>query len=189
MQYYKTTSIPVCIFFEFLETEDYSLLVKSKSKKKLTDKKKQKIDEAFKNIFYEYCFLTQNTSLFDYYKNQIALEEMQIRESLALNILENYNNTGLIDVLMILNNLGFPISKEKDIEKQIESTIIKIKHLRNKINLKRIKINKKKPKTTKLNIEEEAIEIETALKMNYPIDTQTCTLKRWCALINKIKSK
>ena len=189
MKYYKDLKIPVENFYSFMETSNYKFLLKKKSK--LNNKQKEKLDNVFTDIFYKYCELIGDLTVFDSFKKEIYLEFLSIKINLINQILLMFKDHGNPEILSTLNELGVNFNLEKPIEPQVKRAIRKVKGLKNRYN---IFVLKNKPK--KLNeekkiytLEEQALDIEISLKLKYPIDIATLSLGKWASMIKKIKTR
>jgi len=186
MKYYKNSSIPVDRFFGFLETRNHKLLLKKKKKLNLGDK--LLLDKVFTDIFYEYCYLSQDDTLLKSFKEEIKKDFLTGQINCLTQVLDLYSAHGEIQVLELLPELGVPFNAQKEIEPQVKKAISKIKGLRNKFNLINSK-KKKEDKDSDYNLEEQAANIEIALELKYSIDTSEIKLSKWVALIKLIKQR
>jgi hypothetical protein len=101
-------------------------------------------------------------------------------------ILKNYEEFGEVEVLEILNGVGFKFDILGDIEKQIVGVLTGLKRLKTKIALFKINHDKKFNKKNRDikedftdNLDEEAISLELALKISYSIDTKKTSVSKW----------
>jgi hypothetical protein len=189
MEYYKNSKIPVENFYGYISEKKYSyLLIK---KKKLSKKNKKTLDLAFRNIFYEHCYLTGDSTLFDEFKKEIYLEYIQGKINSITKILDLYEQTEDSSVLELLTSLEIPFTLDKPIEPQVKRAIRKVKGLRNRYNIfiAKMKIKNKNKSNQKYNVEEQALSIELSLKLKYPIDISTCRLSKWDSMLKLIKNQ
>lgn len=190
MNYYKNLKIPVENFYSFLETNNYKHLLKKKSK--LSNKQKEKLDLIFTDIFYAYCELIGDITVFDSVKKEIYIELLLAKINLINDILLIYEKHENSSILVLLNELGIDFDITKKIEPQIKRAIRKVKGLKNRYN---IFILKKKPKKDKeekkenYTIDQQALDIELSLDLKYQIDVSTLTLRKWGSMIKKIKTR
>ena len=190
MKYYTDCSIPVLSFYSFIYKQDYSsLLINPKRLFKLTKKEKEILDEAFQSIFYEYCYLSDDTSLFQAFKNEIIIETLKFYVTFGVRVLEIYNKTGDSQVLKLLEEIEIKFDLDADRDKEIENAIRKLKRIKNKINI----VSAKSKKTVEsendsyAKLEADALALELALKLQYPIDTSVCKMSKWVSMIQRNK--
>lgn len=189
MKYYSSCKIPVENFFGFLSERDYSYLLTEI--KALSDKERDFLDEVFLNIFYEYCYLSNDSTLLTSFKKEIYIEYVQGKINAITKILELYEKFEDITILELLNGLDVPFNSSKKIEPQIKKAIRKVKGLRNRYNITISKDKNRKDKVGKkdFKIDEQALNIELALGLKYSIDISTCTLSKWVSMIKTVKNR
>jgi hypothetical protein len=192
MEFYKTCKVlPIFNFREAVNRNDLRYL--SKEFDELDDEEfKLGVEDTiaargiFKEIMYEYSALTANRSIIQSYMSQLKIEEAEFKYMIVEKILKNYEEFGEVEVLEILNGVGFKFDILGDIEKQIVGVLTGLKRLKTKIALFKINHDKKFNKKNRDikedftdNLDEEAISLELALKISYSIDTKKTSVSKW----------
>jgi hypothetical protein len=185
--YDSLSTITVYIFFKILETEDYTYLIKKREKflSKLSEVKKLKLQEVFKNIISEHAYKTNNFKLFNDIKKKLEYEFDLINA--VIKIFEKYEE---VEVLWVLDDMGFNFKNCDSIINELNKAIMRCKALKNKININKIKYNKANKKSSEepdYNMDAVALSLERALDMNYRLDIKKLSMLRWVNLINLSK--
>lgn len=151
-----------------------------------------------KEIMYEYSFLTENTSIIENYIKQAQIEKEEFKYNVTNKTLELYLEVNNVEILLLLNSLGWDFDSEKDVNIELEKIVSGMKKLKTRINVLKNKYeNKYKPDNTKKNnsnLEMEAILLAINLKLSYSIDTKKTSVSKWLnmikvsAMINKPKT-
>ncbi len=211
MEFHKTCkTLPIYNFNEVVKKEDLRYLIKDFDEYLEEDEKfklgVEHVIEArgiLKEIMYEYSALTGNKNLLLSYQAQIKIKEEEFRYMIAEKILANFAEFEDVEVLMVLNSINIPFHLELDIEAQVVSAIRYLKRLKTRISVMNINYDQKFKKNAKQklsgevidNLDQEAIELEIALKISYSIDTKKTSVSKWINMwnvasrINKPKTK
>ena len=193
--YNNCSEIPVFNFYEIVNTNDYRYLIckyKADSKLKISNNKKVKLQNLFKDIVIEYLELTNNLKAVNNAAKKWLVAKLKFKSSTASSILEIYSVNNDIEALKLLNDLGFTIDVEKDINEQISIIIRDIKAIKNKINIFSSQLKnseKNENEDVKINLDLDAWNLEQALDLKYMIDIKTTTLSRWVNMWNSVKRK
>jgi hypothetical protein len=197
--YDSLATITVYIFFEILDTEDYTYLIKKREKFidkenpdiiNISEVKKLELQNVFKNIVSEHAQKTHNFKLFNDIKKKIYISRLEYEFDLISAIVKIFENYEEIEVLFVLDSIGFNFENSDSIESELKKAIIHCKALKNKININKIKYNKANKKSDEdkdYNIDAVALSLERALDMNYKLDIRKLSMLRWVNLINLSK--
>jgi hypothetical protein len=211
MEFHKTCkTLPIYSFNEIIKNGDLKYLIKNFDEyTEEEDEFKFGVEDVieargiFKEIMYEYSALTGNRNLLLSYQAQIKIAEEEFRYMIAEKILSNFAEFEDVEVLMVLNGVNIPFYLELDIEAQVVSAIRYLKRLKTRISVMKINYDQKFKKNAKQklsgevidNLDQEAIELELALKISYSIDTKKTSVSKWINMwnvanrINKPKTK
>lgn len=198
MEFYKSCkSLSIYSFNEILKAGDLRFLIKEydeyrEEEFKLVGADLEEATELFKNIVYEYSELTINRSLLSNFGSQINITKEEFRYNLTEKILNFYTESNDLDILNILNNIGWSIDISNDINNQIKYIVASMRKLRTKISILKIKYEEKFKNKTKDDkedvfidkLESDAIALEIALKISYPIDTKKTSVSKWVNMWN-----
>ena len=183
-------SITVYLFFKILDTEDYSYLIKKREKfvDKISELKKIELQNVFKNIITEYSLNTNNFKLFNDIKKKIYISKLEYEFNLLSAIIKIFEKYEEIEVLFVLDDIGYDFKNCDNIEKEVSKVIKKCKSLKNKININKIKYNNSNKtnsssKKENYNIDSIALSLERALDLKYKLDVKETTMLRWVNLI------
>lgn len=194
MKIYDTLdSITVYLFFKILDTEDYSYLIKKREKfvDKISELKIIELQNVFKNIITEYSLKTNNFKLFNDIKKKIYISKLEYEFSLLSSIIKIFEKYEEIEVLFVLDDIGYDFKNCNNIEKEVNKVVKKCKALKNKININKIKYNNSNKKSSKekqdYNIDSIALSLERALDLKYKLDVKETTMLRWINLIDLSK--
>lgn len=191
MKIYDTLdSITVYLFFKILDTEDYSYLIKKREKfvDKISELKKIELQNVFKNIITEYSLNTNNFKLFNDIKKKIYISKLEYEFNLLSSIIKIFEKYEEIEVLFVLDDIGYDFKNCDNIEKEVNKVVKKCKSLKNKININKIKYNNSNKqnadsKKENYNIDSIALSLERALDLKYKLDVKETTMLRWVNLI------
>lgn len=192
MEFYKNCkTLPIYSFNEILKDNDLRFLIKDYDEYNEEEIKLGGVDlveasEIFKSILYEYSELTLNRSLMLNYNSQINITKEEFRYSLTEKILNFYTETEDLNVLNMLNNLDWKLDLNLSIEDQVKNIVNNMRKLKTKISILKLK-HEEKFKTKKVEdkkeyvdkLESEAIALEIALKIAYPIDLKKTSVSKW----------
>lgn len=189
-------TISVFNFFEIVSEKDLRYLIKGFDIEDndigdLSKYEKKILDEVFSNILYEYGDLSLDTSLKLNYKNRIFIAELEHRYKIAAIAFKIFLEHQLLEAVNILEQLNFNIDLSKELSPQIIKVENQLKGLKNRINIHKIKFNKKFEKKLgekKMNLDKEALILEKNLDLKYAIDTKTTMLAKWISMVNLSKT-
>lgn len=191
MKYYKTIhEITVSAFFKVMDTDDYSFMLKKKNNVVPNEKQIKILETTYAQILDEYNTRLSNKKDVRMAKEQVVIKRMNFKFITATELLELYSRFADEEILGLINELGFFIDIEGNIDKQILSLTKKLTGLKNKIKIKQSEFAKKykiettedeKPKVIHSdNLDEQATRIELFLELKYQIDVNKTKLIRWC---------
>src|SRR6478609_4865128 len=129
MEFFKTCKVlPIYNFNQVLLSNDLRFLTKEYDEFEGDDFKLGVEDTIaargiLKEIMYEYSALTANRNIIQNYLSQMKIEEFEFRYMIAEKILKNFEEFEQVEVLEILNGVGFRFDIKGDIEAQIVSTL------------------------------------------------------------------
>lgn len=203
MKFHKTCqTLPIYNFKELVKTNDLRfLLVKfnefDNEDLLLTKDQKRDLNNAYKDIVYEYSELTANNSIINNYKSTFIIKSSELRYNITIKILENYSEHSNVEVLLMLNKINWNFSLDKDINQQIEFITKSMRGLRTKIDLLKIKYKEKfesndvddDGKDISYNLDKESLLLELNLKLGYSINTKKTTVTRWVNMCNISKER
>lgn len=196
MEFYKSCrTLSIYNFDKIIETNNFCFLIKG------YDEYSNEIDrlcigeeiiakEIFKDILYEYSELTFNRDVLQNFNSQIYIEQDEFRLNAIKEVLRIYAINEDLEVLCILNNLGFNINIEGNIEEQIKSIITTVKRLNTKVNILKLKHSEKFNKKTnedtehKTSLESQCVHLEISLKLSYQIDTKITSVSKWISMFD-----
>jgi hypothetical protein len=189
----KLDEITVYLFYKIIETSDYSYLIKNRKKFKAEAESMQnELGRYFMDIIADYSVKTQNFKIFNDFKMQLYIKTIEFEYSLIKSILDLYEKNEDIEILYILDDIGFNFKECKNLESEIKKAISKCLSLKNKINISIIKQNQSNKKTDEkkeYNLDLIAFNLERALDLKYSINVKKTTMIRWINLINLSKKK
>ena len=192
MEFFKTCkTLPMYNFNEVLRTNDYRFL--SKTFDEFEDEEfKFGVEETiearglWRELLYEYSALTANRNIILNYQAQIKIVEQEFKYMIITKVLNNYAEFGFVEVLDILNNVeGVNFDIKGNIESQVVRLVSTAKRLKTGIAILKLKFEEKfkkrgyKDEEAIDNLDEEAIQLEVALKISYSIDTRKTSVSKW----------
>jgi hypothetical protein len=145
MEFFKTCKVlPIYNFNQVLLSNDLRFLTKEYDEFEGDDFKLGVEDTIaargiFKEIMYEYSALTANRNIIQNYMSRLKIEEAEFKYMIVEKILKNFEEFEEVEVLDILNGVGFKFDINGDIEAQIVKTITCLKRLKTQIAI--LKIN------------------------------------------------
>lgn len=181
---------------------DFRFLIKGykpdKGKQYSDLKSDPKLKAIFDNIVKEHNIYIADKSSLDKEKAMFELKELNLRYSITVQTLTLYKDTKSIEVLDLLNELGFSFNEFKPVGPQIDKVQEKLKGMRNLLNIKEIAFKKKYVKedvdeNRNINVIEgldsKALSLETNLGLGYKINIKKTSVIRWENLISKEELK
>lgn len=197
MKLYKScNTLPIRFFFRTLETKDFRNLVVGFDVENdslvLTDSQNEEFGEIFNEILNEYSVLTDNHNIRADYRKQILIVEWETEYAIVTESLKLYAQFEDNIFLGFIRKIGHEIDETKDINKQIEVLLKKMKGLKNKINIQKIKLEEKEKRTetkVKMDLDKDALYLERNLELKRSIDPDVTTVTQWLKLIEMNKEK
>lgn len=182
--YTSCSDIPIYNFFELIETKNFDLLYKKSGVggEKYDD---AKLSDIFSNILLEYHELTKNNEILREKKEKFDIELMEYRYNLTKELISMYLNTGIVDFVSLLNELGWSIDTEKNVIDQLNAIPNKLKGLKNQLNIKKINFVKRFKKQHEpspppnFNLQKQLINLEIGIPLSFKIDMFTDTMERF----------
>lgn len=163
----------------------------------LVDKDKkfdeEKASELWKEIYEEYCKLSDDTESLIYFSVYTELMYLETRYFIATTVIkrlvECIDMPKVVEVFIkVLGDWKYRINPKKPLNDEIEKIINNIKVSENKIRLKKDELDKLKKeggeKATSLI--SQVVNLEQALTRN-EIDPKKTSVEKWINLINKVK--
>jgi len=199
MKLYESCSEIPILYFSYITTNHKTEYI-IKDFEKLDEIKTQKflennqllIEDAIENLINEYEVIVFNEKQLKQYKEEAEIKVLQATFEIAILTLNSWDTYKNIEVLYILNDLGFNFDDKKDIQKQVDSFKIKARNMQNKINIKNVWYKKKydltleqskSVKSEKIgifkNLDSQALSLETNLELGYKINIKECSVVRW----------
>lgn len=194
VNYHKSCStLPIYNFYKILDTSDLRFLIVgyselNDSNVKITNDAKKLLD----SIIEEYLELTNNNEVILGLRLRMLIDEQEFERNILVKILDIYNDFKISDVLLLLNEFGFNIKIDEDLDVQIIEVTQRIKGLDNKIKINNIKYNarfKKDENKNKMNLEKEALILEMNLNLGREIDVYTTSVLKWINMLQISSSK
>lgn len=182
-------------FYKTIEEKDYKFLIKDYEKNyvfknkelELTEQEENILIDLFDKINKEITIKNLNSNVILNKRLELDIKYDELKYEVLKSILDLYETTGEVGVLSILNEYYIVFDENKDINTQIKFVINTIKHLKNKIKLKKIKYaNSNKSKNNNENIlksiRRRAVYLSLHLKLGSMIDIKKTTLTDWFIL-------
>lgn len=183
------SSLSIWSFYKIIDTEDVRYLIKNYDNDKdikLTEKRITELMSIWDEIVTEYGLLTVNAKVIKNYRLQFIIAELEFKYSTCINVLDIYANSGMIDVLLILNEFDFNINLLLNLEQQIDIVINKLKSLKNQIKIHKINYTRKYKKNVediKFNLDREALILQMNLDLKAGIDVKNTSVERWLNMV------
>lgn len=204
MEFHKTCrELSIYNFNEILKTNNLCFLLKeydeySEKQVVIIGSDLVMAKKIYKEIIYEYSELTFNKNVMLSYNFQINIEKEEFKYNLTEKILNNYSEFEDVNVLYLLNDLGWKFSDDYSylsIEEQLKIIIASMRKLKTKIDLLKVKYNAKFNNKQNINVNEEeivfidkldqeAISLELNLGLSYSIDTKKTSVSKWISMWN-----
>lgn len=182
-------------FYKTIEEKDYKFLIKDYEKNyvfknkelELTEQEENILIDLFDKINKEITIKNLNSNVILNKRLELDIKYDELKYEVLKSILDLYETTGEVGVLSILNEYYIVFDENKDINTQIKFVINTIKHLKNKIKLKKIKYaNSNKSKNNNENIlksiRRRVVYLSLHLKLGSMIDIKKTTLTDWFIL-------
>jgi hypothetical protein len=191
------STLPIYSFDKLIETLDYRYLIvdyfgdKSKYKKFNT---KGNGEEIFNIILKEYAIITSDVKQIKNLKHLFLITELEYKYNVTTRILKLYEKTESLEVLWVLEDIGWKLRRDIPYGHQIENITKLCIGLKNKIKIQKINYTKKyekkeKENKNKISLSKQAIYLQSNLELGYFLDTKTCSVETWNNLINLSEEK
>jgi len=160
-------------------------LIKDFYSKKLDGEKYKEYEnnEVLKNTFYsilsEYNEMTQNKKVIKSYKSQLRFDLIYLEYELCKSNLELYEATRDLEFLELLNDFNWGFDRTKNINEQLKKFITKLKRLKMKVQILKIKHEKKFEQNNHSSLDSRALSLERILNLSYNIDVKKTSVERW----------
>tara|TARA_R110002020_G_scaffold232212_2_gene443735 strand:- start:4183 stop:4818 length:636 start_codon:yes stop_codon:yes gene_type:complete len=195
---YKTCSkIPIYNYYKANLTNDFRYLIvgyddSEDAEDLISYKNDKELSKVLKELCEEYAVLVFDKKTMRMKKMEYTLTYLVGKYNVASKIVDIYLESKMRDVLLLLNDLGFNIDLEKDVDEQIKGVIKKFKMLKNEINVKRVNLEKlsgvneekASPEDVVRNLDKVALSLESNLELGYNINVRKVTVERWVNLIS-----
>lgn len=190
------SSLSIYSFYKIIDTNDYRYLLKNfddendEQKIELTIIEEHELIIIFEKILNEYNKLNIDRKLIKKLRAQIEIKYLESKYKATSKILKMYSIYDSIEVLVLLNDIGWVFKIDEDIDTQITKIINQCKGLKNRIKIAKINYTKEfkeKEGAIEIDLDEEAALLEINLGLSYFIDIRVISVKRWINLkkINK----
>jgi hypothetical protein len=188
-------TLPIYNFYKVVDTMDLNYLAIGYND---LNELNVKIDKelATKNwnaILSEYSELTANREVLANYEKQIEILYLETIIKSGEKILENYEEYGDIEILLLLNDFDYSFDEHKNIENQINMVIRKIKGYRNKVRILKSnyeqRFRKKDNEAKESNLTKDALSLELSLDIGREIDIRTTSVSKWIYMFDLVKEK
>jgi len=198
MTYYQSCStIPIYNFTLLLATKKLTYLIEDFEKKTNAEleilgfKHKRKLKLAFENIFSEYEKVIFDKAELKKTKLEAEIIYLAGKVDIAQKIFNLYEEYGYVEHLSLLNDIGIKFSSDIDISPQITRIKSNISGLKNKLNIKTIRFEKKynveldnnnnddEPITILTKLDKKALILSKNLELGYSINVKKCSVITW----------
>lgn len=181
----KCHEISIWTFFELLQTNDLSLLLKPKSRP-IKESDKEELNKAYFNLFDEYVELSEDRHIIDMLQergklNQLKLEVTAIGLMLE-HIIQGYEVETYVKILKANHRIKFDLSG--DFKDEVEKVIQYVKVKQMDIDFIEKELNKQTDKK-KTTIEVQAVTLSKVY--GFKIDTKNTTVTEWLAYVKQAK--
>ncbi len=181
----KCHEISIWAFFELLQTNDLSLLLKPKSRE-IKESDKEELCKAYFNLFDEYVELSEDRHIIDMLQergklNQLKLEVTAIGLMLE-HIIQGYEVETYVKILKANHRIKFDLSG--DFKEEVEKVIQWVKVKQMDIDFIEKELNKKTDKK-KQTIESQSVVLSNIY--GFRIDTKNTTVTEWLAYVKQAK--
>lgn len=181
----KCHEISIWAFFELLQTNDLSLLLKPKSRE-IKESDKEELSKAYFNLFDEYVELSEDRHIIDMLQergklNQLKLEVTAIGLMLE-HIIQGYEIETYVKILKANHRIKFDLNG--DFKEEVEKVIQWVKVKQMDIDFIEKELNKQTDK------KKQTIETQSVVLSNiygFRIDTKNTTVTEWLAYVKQAK--
>ncbi len=195
---YKTCSkIPIYNYYQATLNNDCRFLIVGYDEDEDAEKfesyrENEELQKLLKSLSEEYAVLIFDKKAMKMKKINYTISYLVGKYNIATKIVDIYLESKEPKVLLLLNDLGFNIDLEKDIDKQIKGVVKKFKMLKNEINVKKVNLeklagtkeDKQDPEDAIRSLDKVALSLETNLELGYNINVRKVTVERWVNLIS-----
>ncbi len=181
----KCHEISIWAFFELLQTNDLSLLLKPKSRE-IKESDKEELSKAYFNLFDEYVELSEDRHIIDMLQergklNQLKLEVTAIGLMLE-HIIQGYEIETYVKILKANHRIKFDLNG--DFKEEVEKVIQWVKVKQMDIDFIEKELNKQTDKK-KQTIETQSVVLSNIYGLR--IDTKNTTVTEWLAYVKQAK--
>jgi hypothetical protein len=192
-------TLPIYSYMKILETYDYRYLIKGyfgEDENQYKDLKDSiEYAEIFEKIVKENILLTSSDKEIKNYKLQLQVLELEYKYDTTTSLLNLYNSTGSLEVLFVLEDLGWKINRDLPYGPQIEKITKDCIGLKNKIKIQKVNYTnkyKRKEEAGKLkksSLVKQALYLENNLELGYHLNVRECSVETWQNLQMLAKEK
>lgn len=183
----KCHEISIWAFFELLQTNDLTLLLKPKSRE-IKESDKEELSKAYFNLFDEYVELSEDRHIIDMLQERGKLSQLKLEvTAIALmveHIIQGYEIETYVKILKANHRIKFDLSG--DFKEEVEKVIQWVKVKKMDIDFIEKQLNKQTD-NKKTTIEVQAFAISKALDLKYIIKTKETTVTEWLAYVKQHK--
>lgn len=197
--YKSCSTLPIGRFFRIFDNDDLRNLIIDfdfeNDTYKLSEIELNEYHTIFDDIYFEYSELSQNHKLRGHLVKKGLINEWTFLYQMISSLINIYIEHRNIDTLKLINEIDEPkyhINFNKNITKEVQSLIQKMKGLKNKIKIFKLKLAesiKNSKVETKIDLERDAIYLEKNLELNRSIDPETTSVKAWLKLVELSKQR
>lgn len=197
-------SLSIYEFCSIIKHQDFRYLIKGFNEDNENDylkyKDNEELSKVFQELLVEYKEIVNDLSQFKKEKERLLLDIYSQEYDVIVKILDIYKDSKSIEVLGLLNDLGFKIDVSKPIGKQLDVVLKKLIGMKNTINIREAKFKKKYKEDEEDNIEDssssilidlekKALMLELQLGLSRPIKTKKTSVVQWVNLLDTAEAK
>ena len=196
------STLPIYNFYKCSLYSDFRFMIRDYDEYDDNVNIKYKKDtKEFKDVFNilqkEYMFLNEDKRSLTMKKEEFRLLHLITRYDISYKILKLFSETLAVEVLDLLNEFGIKYDAKDPSEQQIKAIESQLKVLKNKINIAKINFENKYGTKSEnisadefmINLDKEALDLETYLELGYRLDVREITIERWVNLKKMAKNK
>ena len=190
------STLPIYSLHKIIETLDFRYLLKGYFGGDVPPviEDTTPFEKIFKKIIDEFNIMSSEKLELKNIKHQILIANLEFKYTATTEVLKLYSEYPEIEVLVLLNDLGWAFDTSKTIGPQIDKISKACVGLKMKIKIQKASFSKKyeaKEKKTKegVSLDKEALYLESNLELGYHLDTKTTSCERWCNLKKLAKEK
>ena len=193
--YRSVDTIPVYYFFEIFKTKDFKYLIVGYESNKNIEvgvELELELQSIFKRILYDYSNLSDNNKIKIKFDKLIEIAILEDHYNYCSEIIDLYRKHKVFEILELLSEFNYTI-REDNIVRDLNTAIIKLKGVKNKIKIRKIKFSKvygdksNGKESSVVDLDEQAVYLQMNLKTDY-LDIRKIPLSRWVSML-KINKK